>query len=400
MADGSELTWVSELNLRTEVLGENAFPREMGVYDTTLRDGEQTVGLTFDKHEKLEIARTLDRLGVDRIEAGMPVVSKEDRDAVEMIAGEGLKAEIWGFCRCVESDIDACAASGVRAVVVEIPTSSYKMRATGMTPESILERLVRQLQHAKEHGLYTAFFSVDATRSDLGFLREVYTRAVEEGKADETVIVDTLGVATPETMYFLTKQLLSWVKVPVMVHCHNDFGLATACTLAGLKAGASWVQTTINGLGEKTGNTDMAEVALVAEVLYGMSTRIRLDRVYEAALRVAEITGVPLSPLKPIVGANAFRRETGVAVAQLVKYPPAGEGFAPELVGRQREIVLGKKSGKHSIEYMLRKLGLTASDEEVGAILEQVKQLSIDIRGPITEKQFRRIVNRVTARQE
>jgi len=397
MRHKTQLTWVSDLNLRPEVMGESALPKDLKIYDTTLRDGEQTVGLILNRHEKLEIARLLDRLGVDRIEAGMPVVSKEDREAVEMIVGDGLSAEIWGFCRCIETDIDACAAAGVKATVIEIMTSHYKMRATGMTPQGILERLVRQLQHAKELGLYTAFFAVDASRSDLGFLREAYTLAVEKGRADEVVIVDTLGVATPETMYFLTKELLNWVNVPVMVHCHNDFGLAAACTLWGLKAGAQWAHTTINGLGEKTGNADMAEVALAASVLYGMRTNIGFDKLYEVALRVAEITKVPLSPLKPVVGANVFKRETGVAVAQLMQYPPACEGYAPELVNRQREIILGKKSGKHSIEYMLRKLGLTATEEQIAPILERVKLISIENGGPVSEEQFRKTVSEITA---
>lgn len=396
MTDKRQLAWVSDLNLQPEVLGENALPRELKFYDTTLRDGEQTAGVCFSKEDKLEIARLVDSLGVDRIEAGMPVVSREDREAIEMIVADGLRAEIWGFCRSIKADIDACAAAGVKAIVTEIPTSPYKFRSYGMSPEAILAKLVDHLQYAKEKGLYTAFFAVDATRADPGFLREAYTRAVELGKADEVVLVDTLGVATPETMYYLTRQLRSWVQVPVHVHCHNDFGLGTACTVAGVKAGAQWAQTTINGIGEKTGNVDVAEVALVAETLYEVDTKIRFDRLYEVGRRVAEISGVPVSPMKPVIGENAFKRESGVAIMQIAEYPPSVEGYAPELINREREVLLGKKSGRHSIVYMLGKLNLSATEAQLGPILERVKELGLRNHGPVSEEQFRTIVAQVT----
>ena len=247
--DEKQLWWVSELNNKAEVLGESHFPKTFKFYDTTLRDGEQTIGISWNKEEKLEIAKMLDELGVDRIEAGMPVVSKEDKDAVELIVKEDLKAEIWGFCRAVRGDIDACIDVGVKHIICEIATSQLKMQANKFTPEVILGKVLENVQHAKDNGLYTAFFAVDATRADLGFLETVYRKAVEEGGADEVVIVDTLGVATPETMFYLTKKLREWVSVPIMAHCHNDFGMATACTMFSLKAGANCAHVTLNGLG-------------------------------------------------------------------------------------------------------------------------------------------------------
>lgn len=246
-----QLWWVSELNQRPDILGERHFPKRLKIYDTTLRDGEQTIGIAFDKEEKLQIAKMLDGLGVDRIEAGMPVVSKEDKEAVELILKAGLKAEIWGFCRAVRGDIEACIDVGIKHIVCEIATSSYKMKANSFTPEGVLEKVLGSLQYAKSRGLYTAFFAVDGTRADLRFLETIYRRAVEEGKADEVVMVDTLGVATLETMFYLTKKLREWVNVPIMTHCHNDFGLATACTIASLKGGADCAHDTINGLGKR-----------------------------------------------------------------------------------------------------------------------------------------------------
>jgi methanogen homocitrate synthase len=226
-----QLWWVSELNQKPEVLGENHFPQRLKIYDVTLRDGEQTIGVVFDKEEKLQIAKMLDELGVDRIEAGMPVVSKEDKEAVELILKADLRAEIWGFCRAVKGDIDACIDVGVKHIICEIATSPHKMKAYNFTPEGVLDKVLDCLQYAKSRGLYTAFFAVDATRAELGYLETIYRKAVEEGKADEVVMVDTLGVASPETMFYLTKKLREWVNVPIMTHCHNDFGLGTACTL-------------------------------------------------------------------------------------------------------------------------------------------------------------------------
>ncbi len=389
-----QLWWVSELNQKPEVLGENHFPQRLKIYDVTLRDGEQTIGVAFDKEEKLQIAKMLDELGVDRIEAGMPVVSKEDKEAVELILKAGLKAEIWGFCRAVKGDIDACIDVGVKHIICEIATSPLKMKAYNFTPEGVLDKVLDCLQYAKSRGLYTAFFAVDATRAELGYLETIYRKAVGEGKADEVVMVDTLGVATPETMFYLTKKLREWVNVPIMTHCHNDFGLGTACTIACLKAGADCAHVTVNGLGEKTGNADLAEVA-IATKLYGIPIDIDLKKLYATAKLVEKITKIPLSPLKPVVGETVFKRESGVAVAQLVTFPPAVEGYSPELLGRKREILMGKKSGKKSVEYKLGKMNVKATPDQVEKVLEKVKALGIKKKGLVNDDELRNIVEEV-----
>lgn len=386
-----EFWWVSELNRAPEVLGKAVFPERLKFYDTTLRDGEQTIGVAFSKEEKLEIAKALDRLGVDRIEAGMPVVSKEDKEAVELILKEGLKAEVWGFCRAVKGDIDACIDVGIRHIICEIATSSYKMRANNFTPDGVLGKVVDSLQYAKSRGLYTSFFAVDATRADLRFLEAVYRKAVEEGKADEVVMVDTLGVATPETMFYLTQRLREWVSVPIMTHCHNDFGMATACTLFSVKGGADCVQVTINGLGEKTGNADLAETAIAA-YLYGIPLSLDLKQLYPVAKLVEKISKIAISPLKPVVGENVFKRESGVTAAQLISHPPAVEGYSPELLGRERDVLLSKKSGKRSVEYKLEKLNVSADSAQVEEILRKVKELGVKKKGLVTDEEFKEIV--------
>ena len=383
--------WLSEYNQKPEVLGENHFPKKLKLYDTTLRDGEQTIGVSFDKNEKLQIARILDEIGVDRIEAGMPVVSKEDRDAVGLILKAGLKAEIWGFCRAVKGDIEACADVGVKHTIVEIATSAIKMKANNFTPDGVLGKIVDSLQYAKARGLYTAFFAVDATRADLNYLETVYRKAVGEGRADEVVIVDTLGVATPETMLFLTQKLREWVNVPIMTHCHSDFGMATACTFASVKAGAECVHATINGLGEKTGNADLAETIFAAK-LYGIDVNVNMKKLYEASKMVERMTKIPISPLKPVVGDFVFKRESGVTAAQVIAFPPSVEPYSPELLGREREILLSKKSGKRSVEYKLQKAGISANEKQLESILDKVKTLGTKKKGLVSDEEFKQIV--------
>ena len=389
------LWWTSELNRKPEVLGDTFFPERLILYDTTLRDGEQTIGIVFDKKEKLQIAKMLDELGVDRIEAGMPVVSKEDKDAIALIIDADLNAEIWGFCRAVRGDIDACIDVGIKHIICEIATSSMKMKANNFTPENVITKMLDNLQYAKSRGLYTAFFAVDATRADLNFLETIYRTAVEEGRADEVVIVDTLGVATPETMFYLTRRLREWVNVPIMTHCHNDFGMATSCTMASLKGGANCAHVTINGLGEKTGNADIAETVLAAK-LYGIDVNIDMKQLYPNAKLVEKLSKIPISPLKPVVGENVFKRESGVATAQLISFPPSVEGYSPKVVGREREIVLGKKSGKKSIEYKLEKMGLTATPNQVNEILTEVKKLGISKKGLVYSEEFKNIYDQIT----
>jgi isopropylmalate/homocitrate/citramalate synthase len=396
MNENDEFFWLSEFNLKPEVLGENHLPKRLKIYDTTLRDGEQTVGVVFNKDEKLMIAKALDKVGVNRIEAGMPVVSKEDKEAVELILKADLKAEIWGFCRAVKGDIDACADVGIRHIVCEIPTSSYKWKAYHFTQEGVIGKMMESLVYAKSKGIYTAFFAVDATRSDIQVLEMIYKKAVTEGQANEVVIVDTLGVATPETMFYLTKKVREWVPVPVMAHCHNDFGLATACTLFSIKAGADYAQLTINGLGEKTGNADLAET-VIASALYGLETNIDLKKICEVSKLVEKISKIKISPLKPVVGKNVFKRESGVAVAQLITYPPSVEGYSPEILGKRREILIGKKSGKSSIEYKLKGMGVSATPEEVEKILEGVKVFANRKKGLVSQKEFVKIVREIKA---
>jgi isopropylmalate/homocitrate/citramalate synthase len=371
-----------------------ALQAEVGFYDTTLRDGEQTVGVVLSPEEKLELARGLVELGIERIEAGFPRVSDDDYRAVQLIAGAGLDAEVWGFSRAVPADVDALVELGVEASVIESPISDLKLEALGVSREKMLQRITDAIANAVEHGIRVAFFGVDSTRAQPDYFAEVYRTAVQAG-AREVVVVDTIGIATPEAAEFLVRQTTEWVggEVPVHWHGHNDFGLATACSLAAVKAGASWIQGTINGMGERAGNANLPEVALALRGLYGVETNLRLERVRAFSERLRALSGYELEPFKPFVGENLFTRESG-AVASQFHDPPAIEPYSADVVGADRKIVLGKKSGLDSIRIKAAELGLDLDGEAQRDLLARVKELGTSKRGLVTDEEFLELARR------
>jgi isopropylmalate/homocitrate/citramalate synthase len=365
----------------------------VGLYDTTLRDGEQTVGVVLDPEEKLEIARLLDDLGIDRIEAGFPRVSQDDWKAVELISAAGLRAEIWGFSRAVPADLEALVELGVRASVIESPISDLKLGAIGVSREKMLDRITSAMRFAAEHGIHAAFFGVDSTRADANFYERVYKAAVDAG-AKEVAVVDTLGIASPEAVSALVGRTVEWVgpDVPVHFHGHNDFGLATAAAVAAVRAGASWVHGTINGMGERAGNANLGEVALALRALYGVESNLRLVKLREVSEQVRRLSGYVLEPWKPVTGETLFRRESG-AVASQFHDPPSIEPYSSELVGAKREIVLGKKSGLDSIRIKAEELGLDVPEEQRAEVLARVKDLGARKHGLVDDDEFRSLVD-------
>jgi isopropylmalate/homocitrate/citramalate synthase len=364
----------------------------VGLYDTTLRDGEQTIGVVLGPEEKLELARALDAAGIDRIEAGFPRVSDEDYHAVELIVAAGLRAEVWGFSRAVQADVEALVELSVQASVIESPISDGKLAALGVTHETMLERIRTAVELATGHGIRVAFFGVDSSRAELEFFDRAYAAAVEAGAA-EVVVVDTLGIATPEAAALLVSRALDRLDVPVHWHGHDDFGLGTAAAIAAVQAGATWVQGTINGMGERAGNADLVEVALALEALYGIPTRLDLTQARVLSRLVAERAGTPLPPWKAVTGEALFVRESGAVAAQFHD-PPAIEPYASELVGAERGIVLGKKSGIDSIRIALERLGLEVAKERQPDVLAAVKKLGTTKKRLVTDTELRRIVKR------
>ena len=381
-----ERIWTGELNDAYEIGGR------VGLYDTTLRDGEQTVGVVLDSDQKVEIARLLDELGVERIEAGFPRVSQDDWDAVKAVAAAGLAAEVWGFSRAVPADLEALAELDVRFSVIESPISDLKLNAIGVSREKMLDRITSAMRFAAEHDIHAAFFGVDSTRAQRDFYDRVYSAAVEAG-AREVVVVDTLGIASPEAVGELVGHTVELVGpgVPVHFHGHNDFGVATASAAAAVRAGARWIHGTINGMGERAGNANLGEVALSLRALYGIETHLRLDRVRAVSERVRELSGYELEPWKPVTGETLYRRESG-AVASQFHDPPSIEPYSSELVATQRSIVLGKKSGIDSIRIKADELGLDVPEERRADVLAAVKQLGAAKRRLVTDEEFRTIV--------
>jgi isopropylmalate/homocitrate/citramalate synthase len=379
-----DLIWTGALNDPYRIGGR------VGLYDTTLRDGEQTVGVVLDAEQKLEIARLLDALGIDRIEAGFPRVSDDDRRAVELISAAGLEAEIWGFSRAVPADVEALVELGVRASVIESPISDRKLAALGITRETMLERIAKAVAFAAGHGITVAFFGVDSTRADPDFYERAYKTAVEAG-ATEVVAVDTLGIASPEAVGELVGRTVAWLPgVPVHFHGHDDFGLATASAVAAVRSGATWIQGTINGMGERAGNASLGEIALTLRALYDVESNLRLERVRDVSERVRELSGYQLDPWKPVTGDTLFRRESGAVAAQFHD-PQAIEPYSAELVRAERGIVLGKKSGLDSIRIKVTELGLDVPEERQAELLAAVKRLGMEKRRLVTDDEFRQL---------
>ncbi|HLB87785.1 MAG TPA: hypothetical protein VJK29_09050 [Terriglobales bacterium] len=383
--------WVSDLNSRPEI--RSAFPRTtVRFYDTTLRDGEQTVGVVLSPQQKLDIARKLDELGVSRIEAGFPRVSPEDAEAIQLMRKANLKAELWGFSRAVKSDIEELVRLGLRASVIEAPVSDIKLKAYGISRDEVLRRVTDAVAFATQNGITVAFFGVDGTRTALDFLKKIYLAALKAG-ATEIVVVDTIGACGPEAVEFLVREVCQWVgpNTPVHFHGHNDFGMGTACAVAAVRAGASWIQGTINGMGERAGNADIGEIALALRCLYDVPVALDLTKIREVSEVVCKAAGYTLEAWKPLVGENLFMRESG-AVATQFHIPEAIEPYSSELVNASRSIVLGKKSGLDSIDLKCKELGLTITPEQRAPILAAVKKRAIAKRGLLTDEEFRRIV--------
>ena len=351
--------------------------RTIEIFDTTLRDGEQTPGISFTTEQKRTIARQLDKLGVDIIEAGTPITSKEEKEVVQLICDEGLSAKICGLARILTRDIDACVDCGVDMIHIFVPSSEIQREhTTKMSEAQVKEQAYKMTRYVKERGFMCMFSAMDATRTRLEFLIDIYKTA-EEGGADILNVPDTVGISEPFAMYELVGEIYRAVKVPISIHCHNDFGLAVANSLAAVKAGASEVQVSVNGIGERAGNADLVETVMSLNSIYGLKTNIKTERLFEMAKLIERLTGIPIPVTKPVVGDNAFSHESGIHTHGVIVRSDTFEPgiMTPEMVGHRRRIVLGKHTGKHSIEKKLSEIGMSPSKEELEEILERIKEL-------------------------
>jgi methanogen homocitrate synthase len=349
------------------------FPDDITVYDTTLRDGEQTPGVCLRTPEKLRIAKKLDELGIHQIEAGFPVVSNEEKRSIKAIVKEDLNADILVLSRTKKEDIDTAIDCDVDGIITFMGTSQihleHKMK---MSQEEILNICMKSIEHAKDHGLFVAFSAEDATRTDLNFLKKIYKRAEDYG-VDRVHIADTVGAISPQGMNYLVTELRSTLNTDIALHCHNDFGMALSNSISGLLAGANAISTTVNGIGERAGNASLEEVVMALKIIYDVDLGFNIKLFYELSKLVEELTSLRISETKPIVGKNVFRHESGIHVDAVLEEPLTYEPFLPELIGHQRRIVLGKHSGCRAVKAKLDACGIEVTRDELCQIVEKVK---------------------------
>ena len=393
--------FISPWNYLPEVTKNYGFPANIKIHDVTLRDGEQQTAVVFRREEKVAIAKKLDSLGVHRIEAGMPAVSPQDKAAIADIAALGLKAEIFGFSRCIPTEVKVVKDCGCKGIVIEIPASDHMIQnAYGWPIERAMKASIETTKAAKEAGLYTVFFTIDATRTELNRFLDIVEQVATEGHMDALTIADTVGGTAPEAIGHVVKKVIQRLKKPVEIHGHQDFGLGVANTIAALSAGASVAHTTITGLGERAGNVPMEDVVLALRCLYGKDLGIKTEQFVDVSRFVMDLARVTQPPNRPIVGDKLYEVESGIIAGWIrmarKEHPLEYVPFAPELVGQKPvNIVLGKNSGPPSIDEWCEKLGITATDEEKMAILQGVKAKSFEKKDLLTTDEFKAIVANV-----
>ena len=378
---------VSLYNFILGVVNKGLFSEKIIVYDSTLRDGEQMPGVSFNKEDKIAIARKLDEIGIPQIEAGFPAVSDLEKSAVTAVKSQGLSADILALSRLRKEDIDICLDCDIDMVLLFIASSplhlKYKLR---MTQEEVLEKTGELVQYAKDHGLRTSFSTEDTTRTDLEFLKKIYKTAEDHG-ADRIGITDTVGCISPEGMRYLAKEIKESIDTPFSIHLHNDFGLVLANALVGVQSGASAVTTTVNGIGERAGNLPLEEFVVAMKVLYNYDLGIDFSKLKELSDLVAKISKIKIPKNKPLVGTHAFSHESGIHVAATLTCPQTYEAIPPEFVGGKRKLVLGKHSGKAVVRDRLEERGISASEEEICSILREIKIIGEE-KGRVSSKKF------------
>jgi isopropylmalate/homocitrate/citramalate synthase len=375
------------------------------IHDITLRDGEQQAGITFTKDDKIRIAEKLAEVGVHRIEAGMPAVSPQDEAAIKEIVKRNLGPEIFCFSRCMLDDVKRAADCGVKGVVMEIPASEHLIKHAYQWPlEKAIDLSIKATLAAKEMGLYTVFFTIDATRADMGWFLDLIEKVASEGHMDALTLVDTFGVLSPHGAWYFTKRVKERINKPLEIHFHADFGLAVANTIMSVLAGGEVIHSTVTGIGERAGNTPMEETVLALLTLYGIDVGIKYNKLNELAQLVSELSATEIPRNRPYIGDMAYDIESGIVTSWFKnaweEYPTDVFPVHPDFVGhRHTKILMGKKSGLDNIAIWSEKLGIRLDKEEATEVLMQVKQRAHDLRRPLNEDEFHQIVNGVKTKK-
>lgn len=355
-------------------------PLDIEICDVTLRDGEQTPGVAFSRKEKIALARELDSIGVEIIEAGFPVVSPAEKDVVKEIAGMGLDSQTCCLARSVIGDVDAAIDCGVDFVSIFIAMSDLHLRYKyHKSCEEMTECALETIEYAKDHGLGVRFAAEDATRTSIDTLKKAFFMA-EDYKVDYVSIADTIGILNPSSTSYLVSEIKKVVRTPICIHCHDDLGMATANTLAAAEAGAKQLHTTVNGIGERAGNAALEEVLVALRLQYGIE-RYDVSKLINLSNMVVKYSKVLPAVNKAVVGRNAFRHESGIHVAAILEQPRTYELYSPEMVGGKRNLVVGKHTGTKALKGILKDMGYTLERDELCDLIDKVKVCTEAKRG-------------------
>ncbi|HVA37385.1 MAG TPA: pyruvate carboxyltransferase [Candidatus Dormibacteraeota bacterium] len=398
--------FVSPWNYQPEVTQAFAPPPKVEVHEVTLRDGEQQAGVEFTADEKVRIAERLAEAGVQRIEAGLPAVSPSDTEAVKRIVKLGLPSKIFAFSRCMVDDVKRALDTGVEGIVMEIPSSEHIIEyAYKWEYKRALELTIESTRFAHENGLYVTFFPIDSTRADITTFLDMIEVIAREGHMDAIALVDTFGVLSPPAAAYMARKVRERIPdKPMEAHFHMDFSLGVANTVMAVANGVSVVQVSVTGIGERAGNTPLEDTVMTLKTMFGLDTGIDYTKLTGLSHLVRDLSGVAVPPQRGIVGDRLFQVESGI-IATWVKNVGTERlteafPFRPEMVGQSApEIVLGKGSGLDSVLIWLDKLGLgPATNDEMMAILEEVKATSLERKGLLDEDDFLRIAQGVLKR--
>lgn len=362
--------------------------RKIYLVDTTLRDGEQTAGVVFANREKITIAKMLSDLGVDQIEAGIPVMGGDEKETLKAIVKLGLRCSIMGWNRAVIEDIKHSLDCGVDALAISISVSDIHIKhKLQSTREKVLNQMMKAVDFGKKHGLYVSANAEDASRADEDFLIQFAT-GIKEAGADRMRYCDTVGVMDPFTIHDKVKRLLENIKIDLEMHTHNDFAMATANTLAGIRAGANYAGVTVNGLGERAGNAALEEVAMGLKHVMGYKLDMDTTKFLDLSHYVASASDRKIPVCKPIVGANMFAHESGIHADGAMKNPRTYEAYDPEEVGLVRQIMVGKHSGTATIINKFAEFNVEISQAQANLLLEKVRRLAIELKRPLFDKEL------------
>ncbi len=354
------------------------------INDTTLRDGEQAAGIVFSLEEKVAIATFLDTIGVQEMEVGIPAMGRDEAQAIRTIANLGLNAQLLGWNRAVLSDIQASIHCGLTRIHISIPVSDIQIQVKFQGQwAKMFKQLQGAISFARDHGLDVSVGGEDSSRADETFLLEAAQFAQENG-AFRFRFCDTVGILDPFSTFEKVKKLTAALAIPVEMHTHNDLGLATANALAGVRAGAASINTTVNGLGERAGNAALEEVVMALRQIYGLKTNIQTERLLELSRFVAKTVNCPVPPWKAIVGANTFAHESGIHAHGVLNNPSTYEPFDPKDVGWQRRFVVGKHSGRHLLRQILQNYGIQLDASSSQRLLNAVRDLSTQLKRSLT----------------